>query len=171
MAGGASVVPAVDAMVPPDGRCGLSYDPGYTCSSAPPSDGVAFDPSLGKCVTVAYNGCGGLMPFINLTECEVLCERKVSDPSCPVAYSDGAACATEGAICSYSNQRWLCTIGGLGSCAIADSRCGANSNAEPAAPTPCNGDVCSIQQADIILVGLYTCVCTSGAWNCTTINI
>ncbi len=175
-ASGGSSASGVDAGMPPlPARCLVPFDPGYTCSSAAPLNYLIFDPTLGKCVTVEYNGCGGeagglFNAYNQLGQCEVLCERTPSDPNCPLTNGSGTGCSTDGAICSYSFS-CLCVLGGAKGCLVTDPRCSSVAQAKSIGSAACTAELCSIQQPDIILPVLIVCVCGSGEWQCSDVYL
>jgi len=152
-------------------RCAAPFDPGYTCNGAVPTDYFRYDPALGQCIGVTHYGCGGEITgtFSDLAQCQVRCEQRPSDGTCPVRYNPGTACSSDGAVCSYGQSQCLCTTLGLYSCNITDPRCSSlGLNSASNSNVPCTGGVCSVTQ-DIVIASQYVCTCSAGAWKCTTI--
>ena len=153
------------------GRCTAPFDPGYTCNGSVPANYFRYDQALGYCIQVTYYGCGGELTstFPDLAQCQVRCEQRPSDGICPLRYSPGIACSSDGAVCSYGQSQCLCTTLGLYSCNITDPRCSSlGLNSASNSNTPCTGGVCSVTQ-DIVIASQYVCSCSAGAWQCTTI--
>jgi len=152
-------------------KCLYAFDPGTACNS-PVLYYIQYDQSLGRCVTVQYNGCGGATSgtFTDLGTCQALCEQRPADATCPVRYSPSASCSVDGAVCSYSMSQCLCAYLDTYSCRVPDPRCatlGLNSTSNTNAPCP--GDICT-STLDIVIASQYVCTCTGGAWQCSVFN-